>query len=102
MSISLKNGIGSVKIITENTFVTNALIQNENHLQKLFNDQGINLEFTAHDETKYSDSKNGFNKNSNNNNKNNLMESENEQEQTNIITGLDEDNSPRHIVNVIA
>ena len=102
VSISLKNGIGSVKIITENTFVTNALIQNENHLQKLFNDQGINLEFTAHDETKYSDSKNGFNKNSNNNNKNNLMESENEQEQTNIITGLDEDNSPRHIVNVIA
>ena len=45
VSISLKNGIGSVKITTENTFVTSALTQNENHLQKLFNDQGIDLEF---------------------------------------------------------
>ena len=32
VSISLKNGTGSVKIITENTFVTSALTQNENHL----------------------------------------------------------------------
>ena len=36
VSISLKNGTGNVKIITENTFVTNALTQNENHLTKTF------------------------------------------------------------------
>ena len=60
VSISLKNGTGNVKIITENTFVTNALTQNENHLQKLFNDQGINLEFSAHDDTKYFGTKKSF------------------------------------------
>ena len=62
VSISLNNGSGNVKIITENTFVTNALTQNENHLQKLFNDQGINLEFSAHDDTKYFGSKNSLTK----------------------------------------
>ena len=80
VSISLKNGTGNVKIITENTFVTNALTLNENHLQKLFNDQGINLEFSAHDDTKYYGSKHSFNKNSNNNDQNNFLKSENEKE----------------------
>ena len=102
VSISLKNGTGNVKIITENTFVTNALTQNENHLQKLFNDQGINLEFSAHDDTKYFGSKNSFNKNSNNNDQNNFLKSENEKEKQNAITGLDDNVSSRHIVNVIA
>ncbi len=102
VSISLNNGTGNVKIITENTFVTNALTQNENHLQKLFNDQGINLEFSAHDDTKYFGSKNSFNKNSNNNDQNNFLKSENEKEKQNTITGLDDNVSSRHIVNVIA
>ena len=102
VSISLKNGTGNVKIITENTFVTNALIQNENHLQKLFNDQGINLEFSAQDDTKYFGSKNNFNKNSNNNDQNNFLKSENEKEKQNAIIGLDNNVSSRHIVNVIA
>ncbi len=102
VSISLNNGTGNVKIITENTFVTNALTQNENHLQKLFNDQGINLEFSAHGETKYFGSKNSFNKNSNNNDKNNFSKSDNEREKQNNTTGLDDNVSSRHIVNVIA
>jgi flagellar hook-length control protein FliK len=102
VSISLKNGTGNVKIITENTFVTNALTQNENHLQKLFNDQGLNLEFSAHDDTKYFGSKNSFNKNSNNNDQNNFLKSENEKEKQNAIKGLDDNVSSRHIVNVIA
>ena len=102
VSISLKNGTGNVKIITENTFVTNALTQNENHLQKLFNDQGINLEFSAHDDTKYFGSKNNFNKNSNSNDQNDFQKSDNEQEKQNTMSGLDENVSSRHIVNVIA
>ena len=102
VSISLKNGTGNVKIITENTFVTNALTQNENHLQKLFNDQGINLEFSAHYDTKYFGSKNSFNKNSNNNDQKNLIKSDDELENTNIKNGMDDNVSSRHIVNVIA
>ena len=102
VSISLKNGTGNVKIITENTFVTNALTLNETHLQKLFNDQGINLEFSAHDDTKYFGSKNNFNKNSNNNDQNKFLKSENEKEKQNTTTGLDDNVSSRHIVNVIA
>ena len=102
VSISLKNGTGNVKIITENTFVTSALTQNENHLQKLFNDQGIDLEFLAHDDSKYFGSKNSFNKNSNKNEQNNLIKSEAENEQKDIKNSLDENVSSRHIVNVIA
>ena len=102
VSISLNNGTGNVKIITENTFVTNALTLNENHLQKLFNDQGINLEFSAHDDTKYFGSKHSFNKNSNNNDQNKFQKSEDEKEKQNTITGLDDNVSSRHIVNVIA
>ena len=102
VSISLNNGTGHVKIITENSFVTNALTQNENHLQKLFNDQGINLEFSANDDTQYFGSKNSFNKNSNKNDQNNYLKSDNEKEKQNEITGLDDNVSSRHIVNVIA
>ena len=102
VSISLKNGIGNVKIITENSFVTNALTQNENFLQKLFNDQGINLEFSAHDNAKYFGSKNSFNKNPNDSDQNNLLKFENEQEKQNTLTDLKDNVSSRHIVNVIA
>ena len=102
VSISLNNGTGHVKIITENSFVTNALTQNENHLQKLFNDQGINLEFSANDDTQYFGSKNSFNKNSNKNDQNHYLKSDNEKEKQNEITGLDDNVSSRHIVNVIA
>ena len=102
VSISLKNGIGNVKIITENTFVTNALTQNENFLQKLFNDQGINLEFSAHDNAKYFGSKNSFNKNPNDNDQNNFLKFDNEQEKQNTLTDLEDNVSSRHIINVIA
>ncbi len=102
VSISLKNGTGNVKIITENTYVTSALAQNENHLQKLFNDQGIDLEFLAHDDSKYFGSKNNFNKNSDKNGQNNLMKSDAENEQQDIKNSLDENVSSRHIINVIA
>ncbi len=102
VSISLNNGTGHVKVITENSFVTNALTQNENHLQKLFNDQGINLEFSAHDDTKYFGSKNSFNKNSNNNDQNYSQMSENEKEKQNKITYLDDNVSSRHMINIIA
>ena len=102
VSISLNNGTGHVKIITENSFVTNALTQNENHLQKLFNDQGINLEFSANEDTQYFGSKNSFNKNSNKNDQNNYLKSDNEKEKQNEITDLDDNVSSRHIVNVIA
>ena len=102
VSISLKNGTGNVKIVAENTFVTNALTQNENHLQKLFNDQGINLEFSAHDDNKYFGSKNNFNEKPNNNDKNKFLKSDNEQEKQITTTNLDDNVSSRHIVNVIA
>ena len=102
VSISLKNGTGNVKIITENTFVTTALTQNENHLQKLFNDQGIDLEFLAKDESQYFGSNNSFKKNPNNNDQNNFIKSDAENEQKDNKNSLDENVSSRHIVNVIA
>ncbi len=102
VSINLKNGAGQVKIITENTFVTSALTQNENHLQKLFNDQGIDLEFFAKEESQYFGSKNSFNRNSNNNGQNELLKSEAENEQKDNKKSLDENVSSRHIVNAIA
>ena len=102
VSISLKNATGNVKIVTENTFVTSALTQNENYLQKLFNDQGIDLEFLAKDESQYFGSKNSFNKNSNNNGENNFIKSKGEDEQKDIKESLDENDSSGHIINVIA
>jgi flagellar hook-length control protein FliK len=100
VSVKLKEGIGSVKIIAENSFVTTALNQNENYLQKLFNDQGINLEFLAKNENQNFGSNNQSNQNSNNE-----KENQNETAEKKVET-LDEmeieDNSSRHIINVIA
>ena len=100
VSVRLKEGIGSVKIIAENSFVTTALNQNENYLQKLFNDQGINLEFLAKNENQNFGSNNQSNQNSNNE-----KENENGTAEKKVET-LDEmeieDNSSRHIINVIA
>ena len=102
ISLTLKQGLGQVKIITENSFVTNALQQNESLLQKLFNDQGINLDFTAYNGNQNSGSKNNFDHNGEN-------PKENKRNDTHLTeVGLenngDEDtnNSSRHIVNVIA
>ena len=100
VSVKLKEGIGSVKIIAENSFVTTALNQNENYLQKLFNDQGINLEFLAKNENQNFGSNNQSNQNSNNEkeNQNGTVEKK--------VETLDEmeteDNSSGHIINVIA
>ena len=60
VSVSQKNGMNTVKIIAENSFVTSALAQNENYLQKLFNDQGMNLDFTAQNESQSFGSKSSF------------------------------------------
>ena len=100
VSVKLKEGIGSVKIIAENSFVTTALNQNENYLQKLFNDQGINLEFLAKNENQNFGSNNQSNQNSNNEKENQNGTAEKK------VETLDEmeieDNSSRHIINVIA
>ena len=100
VSVKLKEGIGSVKIIAENSFVTTALNQNENYLQKLFNDQGINLEFLAKNENQNFGSNNQSNQNSNNEKENQNGTAEKK------VESLDEmeieDNSSRHIINVIA
>ena len=100
VSVRLKEGIGSVKIIAENSFVTTALNQNENYLQKLFNDQGINLEFLAKNENQNFGSNNQSNQNSNNEKENQNGTAEKK------VETLDEmeieDNSSRHIINVIA
>ena len=100
VSVRLKEGIGSVKIIAENSFVTTALNQNENYLQKLFNDQGINLEFMAKNENQNFGSNNQSNQNSNNEKENQNGTAEKK------VESLDEmeieDNSSRHIINVIA
>ena len=100
VSVKLKEGIGSVKIIAENSFVTTVLNQNENYLQKLFNDQGINLEFLAKNENQNFGSNNQSNQNSNNEKENQNGTAEKK------VESLDEmeieDNSSRHIINVIA
>ena len=100
VSVKLKEGIGSVKIIAENSFVTTALNQNENYLQKLFNDQGINLEFLAKNENQNFGSNNQSNQNSNNEKEKQNGTAEKK------VESLDEmeieDNSSRHIINVIA
>ena len=100
VSVRLKEGIGSVKIIAENSFVTTALNQNENYLQKLFNDQGINLEFLAKNENQNLGSNNQSNQNSNNEKENQNRTAEKKDE---ILDEIEiEDNSSRHIINVIA
>ena len=100
VSVKLKEGIGSVKIIAENSFVTTALNQNENYLQKLFNDQGINLEFLAKNENQNFGSNNQSNQNSNNEKENQNGMAEKKVETLDEIEI--EDNSSRHIINVIA
>ena len=100
VSVKLKEGIGSVKIIAENSFVTTALNQNENYLQKLFNDQGINLEFLAKNENQNFGSNNQSNQNSNNEKENQNRTAEKKVETLDEIEI--EDNSSRHIINVIA
>ena len=104
VSVKLKNGIGNVKIITENSFVTSALNQNENYLQKLFNEQGINLDFTAQNEGQHFGSRNNFNQNSNNENQKKSLNSDSDikksrEEEFDTKT---ENNSSRHTINVIA
>ena len=102
ISLTLKQGVGQVKIITENSFVTNALQQNESLRQKLFNDQGINLDFTAHNGNQNSGSKNNFDHNE----KNSKENKKNDNHSTEIISDNNDDqntnDSSRHIVNVIA
>jgi len=100
VSVKLKEGIGIVKIIAENSFVTTALNQNENYLQKLFNDQGINLEFLAKNENQNFGSNNQSNQNSNNEKENQNGTAEKKVEALDEIEI--EDNSSRHIINVIA
>ncbi|MDC0457163.1 flagellar hook-length control protein FliK [Alphaproteobacteria bacterium] len=100
VSVTLKKGIGSVKIVTENSFATTALTQNETYLQKLFNDQGINLDFSAKNENQNFGSQNHFNQNSHNKNKNQHLTTEKKIEV--IDENNAEQNSSRHIINVIA
>ena len=103
VSVKFKNGVGNVKIVTENSFVTSALNQNENYLQKLFNEQGINLDFSAQSEGKKFDSRNNSNQNSQNNDKKNSTQSDinikNSEDDSDIIA---KNNSSRHMINVIA
>ena len=104
VSVKFKNGVGNVKIITENSFVTSALNQNENYLQKLFNEQGINLDFSAQNEDKKFDSRNNSNQNSQNEDKKNSTQSDinmknNIEDESDIIA---KNNSSRHMINVIA
>jgi len=104
VSVSQKNGMNTVKIIAENSFVTSALAQNENYLQKLFNDQGMNLDFTAQNESQSFGSKSSFSQNSNeqHKNKNNGPDEKlNQIKDKNDVVGS-EDDSSRHMINVIA
>ena len=104
VSVSQKNGMNTVKIITENSFVTSALAQNENYLQKLFNDQGMSLDFTAQNENHSFGSKSNFSQNPKDQNKNFNNEQNktlNEIKDKNDLVNV-EDVSSRHIINVIA
>lgn len=104
VSVSQKNGMNTVKIIAENSFVTSALVQNENYLQKLFNDQGMNLDFTAQNESQSFGSKSSFSQNSNDQHKNKNNSSDiklNHIKDKNDVVSI-EDDSSRHMINVIA
>ncbi len=104
VSVKVKNGIGNVRIITENSFVTSALNQNENYLQKLFNDQGINLDFTAQNEGQHFGPRNNFNQNSNNENQKKSLQSDSDIKKTSEeeFETATENKSSRHMINVIA
>ncbi len=103
VSVKLKNGVSNVKIVTENSFVTSALNQNENYLQKLFNEQGINLDFSAQNEGKKFDSRNNSKQNSQNKDKKDSIQSDinikNSEDESDAIA---KNNSSRHMINVIA
>ena len=104
VSVSQKNGMNTVKIITENSFVSSALAQNENYLQKLFNDQGMSLDFTAQNENQSFGSKSNFSQNAKDQNKNfnsEQNESVNDTNDKNDLVNV-EDDSSRHIINLIA
>ena len=102
ISLTLKQGLGTVKIQAENSFVTNALQQNEVFLQKLFNDQGMSLDFMAHNGNENFGSTHNFNQNEQNSRENNKDKSKLIDEETENKNLLDENDSSRHIVNVIA
>ncbi|MDA1135974.1 MAG: flagellar hook-length control protein FliK [Proteobacteria bacterium] len=102
ISLTLKEGLGKVQIIAENSFVTNTLQQNEGFLQKLFNDQGMNLDFMAHNGNENFGSTHNFNQNEQNSKENNKDKSKLIDEETKNKNLLDENDSSRHIVNVIA
>jgi flagellar hook-length control protein FliK len=102
VSLTLKNGLGKVKIIAENNFVTNALQQNESLLQKLFNDQGINLDLITENSNDKFKHENDFDHNKD-------QAKENKKEIKNIMeddlddnNDIKENDSSRHIINVIA
>ena len=71
-------------------------------LQKLFNDQGINLDFTAQNGNQNSGSKNNFDHNGENAKENKRNDSD--LTEAGLENNGDEEinNSSRHIVNVIA
>ena len=102
ISLTLKQGLGTVKIQAENSFVTNALQQNEVFLQKLFNDQGMTLDFMAHNGNENFGSTHNFNQNEQNSKENNKDKNQLIDEEKENKNPLDENYSSRHIVNVIA
>ena len=102
ISLTLKQGLGTVKIQAENSFVTNALQQNEGFLQKLFNDQGMSLDFMAHNGNENFGSTHNFNQNEQNSKENNKDKNQLIDEEKENKNPLDENYSSRHIVNVIA
>ena len=104
MSVSQKNGMSTVKIITENSFVTSALAQNENYLQKLFNDQGMSLDFTAQNDNHSFNSKSNFDQGTNSKEKNLSFQADEDFKNKNDENdeAVYDNDSSRHIINVIA
>ena len=104
VSVSQKNGMSTVKIITENSFVTSALAQNENYLQKLFNDQGMSLDFTAQNDNHSFNSKSNFDQGTNNKEKNLSFQADEDFKNKNDENdeAVYDNDSSRHIINVIA
>ena len=102
VSLTLKNGLGKVKIIAENNFVTNALQQNEILLQKLFNDQGINLDFIAENSNDKFQHESNFNQNQDQTKENRKEIKDINEDDLDNNNEIKENDSSRHIINVIA
>ena len=102
VSLTLKNGLGKVKIIAENNFVTNALQQNEILLQKLFNDQGINLDFIAENSNDKFQHESNFNQNQDQTKENKKEIKDINEDDLDNNNEIKENDSSRHIINVIA